>query len=82
MERVRDGLILLAKEGLNAVPLVLRGHGQVLLSEDIQFDNVPIVTPNGDILLKNLTFNVKPGVSRIHDLYTLDLLNSTRRSTC
>jgi ATP-binding cassette subfamily D (ALD) long-chain fatty acid import protein len=42
---------------------VLRGRGQVLLSDDIQFDNVPIVTPNGDILLRNLTFNVKPGVS-------------------
>jgi ATP-binding cassette subfamily D (ALD) long-chain fatty acid import protein len=45
--------------------LVLRGRGQVLLSNDIQFDNVPIVTPNGDILLRNLTFNVKTGVSAI-----------------
>ena len=45
--------------------LVLRGRGQVLLSNDIQFDNVPIVTPNGDILLRNLTFNVKAGVSAI-----------------
>lgn len=54
---------LLVTEGLNATPLVLRSRGQVLLSDDIQFDNVPIVTPNGDILLRNLTFNVKPGVS-------------------
>ena len=45
--------------------LVLRGRGQVLLSNDIQFDNVPIVTPNGDILLRSLTFNVKTGVSAI-----------------
>ncbi|KAI6136880.1 ABC transporter transmembrane region 2-domain-containing protein [Pisolithus sp. B1] len=40
---------------------ILRGRGQVFLSEDIQFENVPIVTPNGDVLLQSLTFNVKPG---------------------
>lgn len=25
------------------------------------FENVPIVTPNGDILIKSLSFYVKPG---------------------
>ncbi|KAI6005118.1 ABC transporter transmembrane region 2-domain-containing protein [Pisolithus orientalis] len=40
---------------------ILRGRGQVFLSEDIQFENVPIVTPNGDVLLQSLTFSVKPG---------------------
>ncbi|KAF8058262.1 adrenoleukodystrophy protein [Lyophyllum atratum] len=40
---------------------ILRGHGQVIESEDIQFENVPIVTPNGDILVKSLSFQVKPG---------------------
>lgn len=40
---------------------ILRSRGQVLLSDDIQFENVPIVTPNGDILLRSLTFHVKPG---------------------
>lgn len=42
--------------------LVLRGRGQVIESEDIQFENVPIVTPNGDVLVKSLSFHVKPGV--------------------
>jgi hypothetical protein len=50
-------------QALNATPLVLRSRGQVLLSDDIQFESVPIVTPNGDILLRSLTFHVKSGVS-------------------
>lgn len=35
----------------------------VIESEEIKFEGVPIVTPNGDILVKSLTFYVKPGVS-------------------
>jgi ABC-type uncharacterized transport system fused permease/ATPase subunit len=58
---------------LNATPLVLRSRGQVLLSDDIQFENVPIVTPNGDILLRSLTFHVKPGV-RLSAMRTYDIL--------
>jgi len=42
---------------------VLKGRGRVIESEEIRFENVPIVTPNGDVLLKNLSFYVKPGVS-------------------
>jgi ATP-binding cassette subfamily D (ALD) long-chain fatty acid import protein len=45
------------------VHAVLRGRGQVYGAEDIQFENVPIVTPNGDILLESLSFHVKQGVS-------------------
>ncbi|ESK83486.1 abc fatty acid [Moniliophthora roreri MCA 2997] len=40
---------------------VLRGRGEVVLSEDIEFENVPIVTPNGDILVKSLSFRIKHG---------------------
>ena len=46
-------------------PVVLRGRGQIIESEEIQFENVPIVTPNGDVLVKSLSFYVKPGVSQI-----------------
>jgi ATP-binding cassette, subfamily D (ALD), peroxisomal long-chain fatty acid import protein len=42
---------------------VLQGRGQVIESEDIRFESVPIVTPNGDILVKSLSFHVRPGVS-------------------
>ena len=31
-------------------------------SEEIEFQNVPIVTPNGDVLVKSLSFYVNPGV--------------------
>jgi ATP-binding cassette subfamily D (ALD) protein 3 len=29
----------------------------------IKFDRVPIVTPNGDVLLRELTFEVSPGMN-------------------
>jgi hypothetical protein len=31
-------------------------------SDEIRFENVPIVTPNGDILVRSLSFYVKRGV--------------------
>ncbi|CCM00319.1 uncharacterized protein FIBRA_02349 [Fibroporia radiculosa] len=40
---------------------VLRGRGIIIESDEIQFENVPIVTPNGDILIRSLSFYVKPG---------------------
>ena len=41
----------------------MKGRGKIVESDDIEFENVPIVTPNGDVLVKSLTFYVKPGVS-------------------
>ena len=32
-------------------------------SEDIVFEDVPIVTPNGDVLVRSLSFHVKRGVN-------------------
>lgn len=40
----------------------LKGRGQVVESENIEFVDVPIVSPNGDVLVPKLTFHVKPGV--------------------
>jgi ATP-binding cassette subfamily D (ALD) long-chain fatty acid import protein len=40
---------------------VLQGRGQVSEGEDIEFVNVPIVSPNGDVLVRALSFAVKPG---------------------
>ncbi len=43
---------------------VLQGRGTIVRSEgEIVFDKVPIVTPNGDVLIKEMSFVVKPGVS-------------------
>lgn len=40
---------------------VLRGRGTVTEGEDIMFKDVPIVSPNGDVLVRKLSFAVKPG---------------------
>ena len=40
---------------------VLRGRGTVEKSEDIEFKDVPIVSPNGDVLVKALSFSIKRG---------------------
>ena len=40
---------------------VLQGRGQVAESESIEFTDVPIVSPNGDVLVKKLTFAIQPG---------------------
>ncbi|KZV74700.1 hypothetical protein PENSPDRAFT_749053 [Peniophora sp. CONT] len=40
---------------------ILSGQGNVIESEDIQFDGVPIVTPNGEVLVKSLSFHIKHG---------------------
>ncbi|KAF1999178.1 hypothetical protein P154DRAFT_523566 [Amniculicola lignicola CBS 123094] len=40
---------------------LLSGRGQVSEGPDIEFVNVPIVSPNGDVLVRALSFSVKPG---------------------
>ncbi|KAF2760659.1 hypothetical protein EJ05DRAFT_436070 [Pseudovirgaria hyperparasitica] len=40
---------------------VLGGRGVVTEGSDIEFIDVPIVSPNGDILVRALSFTVKPG---------------------
>lgn len=40
---------------------VLRGRGTVTEGPDIEFTDVPIVSPNGDVLVRSLSFSVRPG---------------------
>ena len=40
---------------------VLRGRGTVIEGDDIEFTDVPIVSPNGDVLVRKLSFHVRPG---------------------
>lgn len=42
---------------------MLQSRGKVFESEEIIFEGVPIVTPNGDVLVRSLSFHVKRGVS-------------------
>ncbi|KAJ3210955.1 hypothetical protein HDU67_004853 [Dinochytrium kinnereticum] len=46
----------------NANQEILKGSGTFLESDIIEFREVPIVSPNGDVLVKNLSFHVYPGM--------------------
>ncbi|KAJ2930502.1 hypothetical protein H1R20_g6598, partial [Candolleomyces eurysporus] len=64
MEDIRKGKFekaLVSTASLEDNSRILRSRGQVIESDEIQFENVPIVTPNGDILVRSLSFHVKPG---------------------
>lgn len=40
---------------------LLKNRGKLVISDEIIFDEVPIITPNGDVLVRSLSFHVKPG---------------------
>jgi ABC-type uncharacterized transport system fused permease/ATPase subunit len=40
---------------------ILCGRGEITQDEDVEFVEVPIVSPNGDVLMKKISFSVKPG---------------------
>jgi ABC-type uncharacterized transport system fused permease/ATPase subunit len=41
----------------------LKNLGEFALSEKIIFEGVPILSPNGDTLIKEMTFEIKPGMN-------------------
>lgn len=64
MSDVREGKFdkqLVSSASIEENARVLKGRGTVTDGEDIEFTNVPIVSPNGDILVRSLSFHVKPG---------------------
>jgi ATP-binding cassette subfamily D (ALD) long-chain fatty acid import protein len=40
----------------------MENKGKVVISENLQFIDVPILSPNGDILVEKMSFNIKPGM--------------------
>lgn len=52
-------LLSSADSGENAE--VLQGRGRTIESEDIEFVDVPVISPNGDVLVRKLNFSVRPG---------------------
>lgn len=40
---------------------VLSGRGELIESQDIEFIDVPVVSPNGDVLVRRLSFSVRSG---------------------
>ncbi len=63
-ENAKKYVLLIINWSLIDQNAVFRGRGQIIMSEDIQFENVPIVTPNGDVLVKSLSFHIKHGVRK------------------
>ncbi|KAI9874234.1 MAG: hypothetical protein M1830_010038 [Pleopsidium flavum] len=52
---------LVSSAGTEENAAVLHSRGEVSEGEDIEFIDVPIVSPNGDVLVRKLSFSVKPG---------------------
>ncbi|CDW80449.1 abc transporter n-terminus family protein [Stylonychia lemnae] len=40
-----------------------KNHGQIAISNDIIFENVPILSPNGDTLIPAMNFQISPGMN-------------------
>jgi ATP-binding cassette subfamily D (ALD) long-chain fatty acid import protein len=40
----------------------MENKGKIVESEDIEFIDVPILSPNGDILVEKMSFKIKPGM--------------------
>ncbi|KAK8738114.1 hypothetical protein OTU49_004047 [Cherax quadricarinatus] len=52
-----------ASNGILGRPLI-PGTGKVITEDNvIRFENVPLITPNGDVLVKELNFEVKSGMN-------------------
>ena len=41
----------------------LANKGEVVVSDSIQFIDVPILSPNGDVLIKAMNFRIEPGMN-------------------
>lgn len=52
---------LVSSAGIEENAEVLRGRGVVVEGADIEFKDVPVVSPNGDVLVRKLSFTVRPG---------------------
>lgn len=37
-------------------------HGEIIESDFIKFERVPILSPNGDVLVPEMSFEIKPGM--------------------
>lgn len=42
--------------------LDIKKMGKIVRSENIRFENVPVVSPNGDVLVNELSFEISPGM--------------------
>ena len=41
----------------------MTNQGKIIVSENMRFEDVPILSPNGDILVEKMNFEIKPGMN-------------------
>ena len=41
----------------------MTNKGKIIVSENMKFEDVPILSPNGDILVEKMNFEIKPGMN-------------------
>ncbi|KAK1927880.1 ABC transporter transmembrane region 2-domain-containing protein [Papiliotrema laurentii] len=64
MDEVKEGKYqkkLVSSSGTEDNKKMLEGRGEVIEADEIRFDNVPLISPNGDVLVKSMSFHVEPG---------------------
>lgn len=64
MEEVKQGKYqkkLVSSAGTDENAAMLATRGTVVQSRDVEFENVPIVSPNGDVLVRALSFKLTQG---------------------
>ncbi|KAH6623026.1 ABC transporter transmembrane region 2-domain-containing protein [Chaetomium tenue] len=52
---------LVSSSDTEANAAVLKGRGKIIPSKDIKFTDVPIISPNGDVLVPALSFSLQQG---------------------
>jgi len=40
----------------------MSANGKVIVGDNLEFEDVPIVSPNGDVLVEKMTFKITPGM--------------------
>lgn len=60
-ERGHFEKVLVSSASTESNAAVLAGRGELEEAEDIEFKDVPIVSPNGDVLVRQLSFHIGPG---------------------
>jgi hypothetical protein len=64
MDNIQHGRFekkLIAEAESKGEDAIIRGRGTVVESEDIEFIDVPVCSPNGVVLVKALSFSIKRG---------------------
>lgn len=52
---------LVSSVSIDTNAAILKGRGTITESDSIDFKDVPIISPNGDVLIPKLTFSIKTG---------------------